>query len=193
MIETVILGITSFIGTNIDDILLNTLFFSEAKTKADHRNIVIGKYIGIGVLILFSVLGACGLQFLPQHYIGYLGLLPIALGIKEITAAIKAQKANKATDTTEKSSNKMLNAALITMANGADNIGVYVPLFAGFAVWQTVFTVLLFLVLIAVWCFLGKVLANLPVLRNFLAKYKTIIVPAVYIVLGIYLLMKNFL
>ena len=196
MIETFILSITSFVGTNIDDIFINTLFFAEAKTKADNRNIVIGKYLGIGALILLSVLGAFGLQFLPQQYIGYLGLVPIGLGIKEIIVAIKSRKADKAEEadgTVRKSANKVLNTALITMANGADNIGVYVPLFSGFAVWQTVMTVFVFSILIAAWCFLGKCLARLPVLNNILTRYKTIIVPVVYIALGIYILLKNFL
>ena len=196
MVETFILSITSFIGTNIDDIFINTLFFTEAKTKADNRNIVIGKYLGIGALILLSVLGAFGLQFLPQQYIGYLGLVPIGLGIKEIIVTIKSRKADKAAESEEtapKSANKVLNTALITMANGADNIGVYIPLFAGFAVWQILLTIGVFLILIAVWCLLGKLLANLPVVKNIIEKYKTVILPIVYIALGVYILLKNLL
>ena len=194
MVETFILSITAFVGTNIDDIFINTLFFTEARTKTDNRNIVIGKYLGIGVLILLSVLGAFGLQFLPQQYIGYLGLVPIGLGIKEAIAALKSRKAGKteeADETTQKSADKVLNTALITMANGADNIGVYIPLFAGFAVWQTLLAIGVFLLLIAVWCLLGKLLATLPVVKNVIKRYQTGIVPIVYIALGVYILLKN--
>lgn len=193
MIETLILSITSFVGTNIDDMFINTLFFSEAETKSDNKSIVCGKYLGIGILIILSILGAFGLQFLPQHYIGYLGLVPICLGIKEIIVNIKSKGEDETDDNARKSTNKVINTALITMANGADNIGVYIPLFAGFTAWQITLTVCVFLVLIAVWCFLGKALADLPVLRNLLMKYKAVIVPVVYIVLGIYILMKNFM
>lgn len=193
MIETLILSITSFIGTNIDDMFINTLFFSEAETKADSKSIVFGKYLGIGFLIILSILGAFGLQFLPQHYIGYLGLVPICLGIKEIIVNIKSKGDDEADDNVRKSTNKVINTAIITMANGADNIGVYIPLFAGFTVWQITLTVCIFLFLIAVWCFIGKTLADLPVLKNFLTKYKGVIVPVVYIALGVYILMKNFM
>ena len=193
MIETLILSITSFIGTNIDDMFINTLFFSEAKSKADRKSIICGKYLGIGTLIILSILGAYGLQILPQHYIGYLGLVPICLGIKEIIINIKSKGNDEADDNARKSTNKVINTALITMANGADNIGVYIPIFAGFVVWQITLTVCVFLVLIAVWCFLGKAFADLPVLRNLLTKYKTVIVPVVYIALGLYILMKNFM
>lgn len=193
MIETLLLSITSFIGTNIDDMFINTLFFSEAETKADGKSIICGKYLGIGTLIILSILGAFGLQFLPQHYIGYLGFVPICLGIKEIIANIKSNSGDESDDNGRKSTNKVINTALITTANGADNIGIYIPLFAGFAMWQITLTVCVFLVLIAVWCFLGKALADLPVLRNFLTKYKAVIVPVVYIALGVYILMKNFM
>ena len=191
MVETFLLSITSFVGTNIDDIFINTLFFAGARTKADRRNIVIGKYLGIGGLILLSILGAFGLQFLPQQYIGCFGLVPMGLGIREMIAAFKSGKTEAADKTAKKSANKVLNTALITMANGADNIGVYIPLFAGFAVWQMLFATGVFLVLIAVWCLLGKLLANLPIVKNVIETYKAVIVPLVYIALGVYILLKN--
>ena len=37
----------------------------------------------------------------------------------------------------------------------------------------------------------GKLLANLPVVKNVIEKYKTVIVPMVYIALGVYILLKN--
>lgn len=191
MIETLVLSIASFVGTNIDDIFINTLFFSEAKTKADDKGIVCGKYLGIGTLIILSILGAFGLQFLPQHYIGYLGLVPICLGIKEVISIIKSKGNDEEDPNKNKSTNKIMNTALITMASGADNIGVYVPLFAGFSPWQIMMAVGVFMVLIAVWCLLGKMLADLPALKKLLTKYKTVIVPIVYIGLGVYILMKN--
>lgn len=191
MIEIILLSITAFAGTNIDDIFLNTLFFTEAKTKSDERNIVIGKYIGIGTLVILSILGAFGLQFLPPQYIGWLGNVPIAMGIKEIIDTLRMKQTDETAGTVPKSSNKIWNTALITMASGADNIGVYVPLFAGFAVWQILLAVCVFLILIAVWCQLGRILANLPVVKNSLEKYKTVVVPVVYIALGVYILLKN--
>ena len=144
-------------------------------------------------MVFLSILGAFGLQFLPQHYLGYLGLVPICLGIKEIMINMKSKGNEEENDTARKSTNKIINTALITIANGADNIGVYIPLFAGFMAWQIAMAVCVFLVLIAVWCFLGKALADLPVLRIALTRYKAVIVPVVYIVLGIYILLKNFL
>lgn len=191
MLETVIATIMSFVGTNIDDIFINTIFFTQAETKRDIRSVVVGKYLGIGGLVLLSLIGAFGLQFIPQQYIGFLGLVPIVLGIKEWISYLKSKKAPDKQDNgqnTDASKGMLLNVVLITMANGADNIGVYIPLFTGYTLIQMAVVVVIFTVMIALWCLLSKKLSNLPVLRIFLIKYKHILVPIVFIALGIYII-----
>ena len=192
MIKTLLLGVTSFAGTNIDDLFINTLLFAGAKNKADQRSILLGKYLGIGILVLLSILGASGLRLLAPQYIGMLGLVPLALGTKEIISALRSKDIDADSKPDAKSSNLLLNTALITVANGADNLGIYIPLFASFAPWQTALTLLVFSVLIWVWCYLGKRLASLPALKDALARYKQTLVPIVYIALGVYILAKNF-
>lgn len=188
MIETLILSISAFVGTNIDDMLIDTLLFAGTKSKAEVRNVVIGKYIGMAVLVSVSILAVCGIQFLPQQYIRHLGLVPIALGIREVVGHLR-RKGDEDGKTEHRGGNLLLNTALITVANGADNIGVYVPLFAKIKAWQMIVVIGVFLCMVAVWCFFGKKLSDLPVLKNWLGKYRRLIVPIVYITLGLYLLL----
>ena len=190
MIETLILSITAFVGTNIDDIFINAFLFAEAKQTADIRHIAIGKYLGIGFLVAVSLLGALGLQLFPKQFIGWFGLIPIALGTKEIFCNIVSKdRANKGNSICV---NFLFHAMLITAANGADNIGIYIPLFANFSKWQIAAAVSIFGVLTAVWCYLGKKLSDLPAFKKILLKYKNALIPAIYIALGIYILLKNF-
>lgn len=191
MIETIISTIASFVGTNIDDIFINTLFFAEADTREKERSVILGIYFGIGALVVVSMLGAAGLQFLPQRYIGYLGLIPIGLGIREWLAWQKQKGADEEEEPDRRAVGLVINVMLVTMANGADNVGVYLPLFAGFAGWQMAVTAAVFAVMIGLWCVLGKKLSDLPFLRGILMKYKQVIVPVVYIALGAYILLKN--
>lgn len=194
MLEIVIAAIISFIGTNIDDIFINTLFFAQADTQHKIRSVIIGKYFGMGTLVLLSLLGAYGLQFVPQQYIGLLGLIPIVLGVRELIKAQRAKRVSakeKLENQSEPSRGMALNVALVTMANGADNIGVYIPLFASYSVVQMLAVVAIFALMIALWCVLGKKLADMPLLRSFLLKYKHIIVPAVFIFLGIYIFARS--
>lgn len=189
MLETVISCIAAFVGTNIDDMFINTFFFVEADTKAKTYSIVLGKYLGIGALVLLSVLGAFGLQVLPERYIGFLGLIPIGMGIRE---GVRFWRNKEETENEEeqRASGLVWNVMLVTMANGADNIGVYIPLFAGFEGGQLFVGLGIFAVMTALWCVLGKKMADLPVINQFLKKYKNVLVPMVYIALGVYIIFK---
>ncbi|HET7643201.1 MAG TPA: hypothetical protein VFK40_06820 [Nitrososphaeraceae archaeon] len=50
-----ILGISAFVSTNIDDIFLLIVFFSNS-LKFPSYQVVIGQYIGIGILVAISIM-----------------------------------------------------------------------------------------------------------------------------------------
>lgn len=187
-VETLIVAIGAFIGTNIDDIFMDTLLFSGTKTKSETYSVVVGKYVGVAVLTAVSLLAAWGLRLIPQQYIRYLSLVPILLGVKALIDGMRKDEGDD--EETSKSANLLLNAVLITVANGADNIGVYISLFAGISRWEMVKVVGVFAVMVAVWCILAKKLSELPPLRRFIERYKNIIIPIVYVSLGIYILFQ---
>ena len=81
-----------------------------------------------------------------------------------------------------------VNTALITLASGADNIGVYVPLLAGFTFGQMMFCTVIFFVMTGLFCILGKKLADMPVFRTIMEKYRQILTPVIYIILGLYII-----
>jgi len=193
--ESVILMITSFIGTNIDDIFIDTLFFAQADGRKKQWAIVIGKYIGIGLLMFAGWLGAYALHAVPQKYISALGIVPIALGIKEWMSGRRNMSGSGNEDDEESlaelqdvSQGLILSVVLITIANGADNLGVYIPLFASYSGIQMAVCVVVFALMIGVWCMFSKRLADLPGLREFLLKYKSVIVPVVFVALGVYII-----
>ena len=192
MFEAFITSVVSFVGTNIDDIFINTLLYSEANSRSQRRSIVIGKYAGIGLLVAISILGVFGLSFVSDEYIGLLGVVPIALGVKELISYAR-DKNGKDSELKRKTSSFLLRVVFITVANGADNIGVYIPLFAGYEFWQLLIAVAVFTLMIALWCFLSRRLADWYILKNVLSGYRHFIVPSVYIVLGAYILAKGFL
>lgn len=188
MSKIIILSITSFIATNMDDMVINAFFFSSVNSEKDIRRIVFGKYIGTGILILLSMAAAFGLGFVTGKYVSYLGLIPIALGIAEIIRNRKCADGygEKAKD---KGSGKLvLTVAAVTIANGADNMGVYIPLFAGFSLYEYSVFLCVFALLTAFWCFMGYKAAKIPAFKDAMRKYKRVIVPAVYILLGLYIL-----
>lgn len=84
-----------------------------------------------------------------------------------------------------------LSVAFITFANGGDNIGIYVPYFSTLNISELVVTVIIFLLMVAVWCFLGYRLAAFRHVSEVLEKYGRWIIPIVFIGLGLYIMIEN--
>ena len=191
VIETILTSVASFAATNMDDIFIDTILFAQAEKKRDVLAIVMGKYVGIGLLVLVSLLGACFLKAVPQAYIRLLGLIPIFLGIKQWIDTHKDDDGSETVTSGCHEWGMTKSVALITIANGADNIGVYTPLFASFSAGQMMILCAMFAFMIALWCVLAKRIADLPILNRFLIRYKHVLVPMVLVLLGVYILVQK--
>ncbi|UDY38108.1 cadmium resistance transporter [Dermatobacter hominis] len=183
-------AIAMFAVTNIDDIVLLALFFGRAAgDPALERHIVIGQYAGFAAIIAVSVVGAFGLQFLPDDAIAYLGLVPIALGIR---AAVQTWSARG--DADDVAAPPALGAgaiAGITFANGGDNIGIYVPVFTAAGVGGMGVYVAVFLVLVAAWLVAGRWLAARPSIARALSRWGHVLLPVVLVSIGVAILVDG--
>lgn len=191
MLETLLTLVLAFVGTNLDDLFINTLFFAQVESRAGLRAVTAGKYLGMGLLVGAAVLGGYCLQAVPQRFIGLLGVVPVGLGVKEWLAARRNDPDGADPDAVPSPAGGLLwNTALVTVSNGADNLGVYLPLFAGYGAAQLAAAVAVFAVMTGLWCRLGRALADLPGLRGLLLRHKGTLVPLVYLALGGYILLK---
>ncbi|MFD7084217.1 cadmium resistance transporter [Streptomyces sp. NPDC059918] len=184
-----------FAVTNIDDILILALFFAQgAGRPGSTRRIVLGQYLGFAAILAVAVAAAFGATFLPESAVPYLGLLPLALGLKAAWQAWKDHRDGGGDEEGEQAKEGgpgPLEVAAVTFANGGDNIGVYVPVFAtAGAGGMSVFAVV-FLVLVAVWCFAGKFFATRPVVAKALARWGHILLPLVLIAIGLLILIEG--
>ena len=183
---TLIAAAAAFIGTNIDDLFLNMLFFAQTETRRERHAVIAGKYLGIGFLLLVSCLGAGLLASFTAEHGRWLGLVPAAMGV---CACVNGRGKEEQTGETGPSKGLALSMALVTVANGGDNLGVYIPLFAGYSFAQLTAVWIVFAVMTALWCAAGLKLAEMPVLRGLLLKYKHTLVPVVLIGIGLYILL----
>ena len=81
--------------------------------------------------------------------------------------------------------------AAITFANGGDNIGVYVPVFATTDAGGLITYCMVFLVLVAAWCALGRFFATRPVVARVLARWGHVLLPIVLIGIGMVILVEG--
>ena len=186
MAQVIITSVLAFVATNIDDIVVLMLLFSAAGAGKIYK-IILGQYLGIGILTLISLLGAMGLGLLPGWCLRLLGVVPFALGLRAWRCRTTDRDSNEDTKTVEASA--VFGTAMVTVANGADNLGVYLPLFAGYHAAQSLLVVLVFAGMTGVWCFFGKCLADLPVVQRVLKQYRGVLIPWVLMLLGLYILL----
>ena len=180
MFEHVTLGAVAFAVTDIDDLVLLVLWFSQPGRRV--ASIVIGQYLGIGALVVVSAVAALLSLVMPLPWLAWTGLLPIGLGIRLLLTGETDQAEGAAAAATSP-----MAVAGITIANGGDNLGVYVPLFASQPDAAGTY-VLIFAVGTAVWCGLGYALVSHPIAANTLQRWGDRILPWALIAIGIHIL-----
>lgn len=185
-------SVAAFISTNLDDIFMLTLFFAQAKGRKGALKVVAGQYIGMGCLAALSILGALGTQLVPQRYVGLLGFVPLCLGIKAwMDYRSQGNKSRQEEETSETPGIGSISVALVTMANGGDNIGVYIPVFSGYSAGELAEALAVFAMMTALWCRLGYSLGNHPGIKEKIERYRHILVPLILSALGVIILAKS--
>jgi cadmium resistance protein CadD (predicted permease) len=82
VLEAVVTGGLSLAATNIDDIFVLMLFFSQTATRFHGWHVVVGQYLGFPALVALSVLGSLGVLVVPQEWSGLMGVVPIFLVVR---------------------------------------------------------------------------------------------------------------
>lgn len=183
MLKAAVTAAAAFAATNIDDLFVLMLLFGQAGRGAERRKIVAGQYLGVGLLTAISLAGAFGVGLFPAGILRLLGLVPIALGVR---AWLKRDDG----EITENSTLSVLGVAGLTVANGGDNIGVYLPLLAQMDGGEKAVTLVIFAFLCGLWCAVGARLAELPAVARVIARHKGWLVPLVLILLGTSILLS---
>jgi cadmium resistance protein CadD (predicted permease) len=186
---TVAAAVGVFAGTNVDDLIVLTVLFlsSRAGGRPKAWQIVAGQYAGIGVLVALSAAAALGLVLVPDDWVGLLGLVPIGLGVRGLVAAIRdgGEQAAPVVAT------GLIAVAGVTVANGADNIAVYTPLFRTLGLAGSLVTVAVFAVLVGVWCAGAAWLGSHRRVVGIVERSGHWLVPAVFITIGVIIVAES--
>ena len=194
IVSSILQAIGLFIATNIDDIVILSLFFGRGQGQpATTRRILAGQYLGFLGILGAAVAAAFGAQvLLPEAILPYFGLIPLGLGL---WAAWQAWR-NRGEDDDDEAQleGKRVSVwavAAVTFANGGDNIGVYVPVFVSVSWGAVLAYCIVFLVLVAVLVFLAKWISSRKPIAEALERWEHILFPAVLIGLGLVILVSG--
>lgn len=175
-----------FAATNIDDIVVLTVLFVAARAAGRPRpwHIVAGQYLGIGALVAAAVVVAAGLLVVPDPWTGLLGLLPIGLGVRALFAHADSDQPPTVVG-------GLLGVAGVTIANGSDNIAVYVPVFRSLDPATGLVWLLVFAALVALWCATAALLGGHPRVVRLVGRAGHWLVPTVFIGIGVVILVSS--
>lgn len=194
LIPSILQAIGLFMATNIDDIIVLSLFFARgAGQRGTTARILAGQYLGFGGILATAVLVALGAGvFLPPQAIPYFGLIPLFLGLWAAWRAWRAADDDDDDDAKVAGKNVgVLTVAAVTFANGGDNIGVYVPVFLSVEPTAVVAYCIAFLALVAVLVVLAKFIATRRPIAEVLERWEHILFPLVLIGLGVFILVEG--
>ncbi|MEH0934999.1 cadmium resistance transporter [Micromonospora psammae] len=174
-----------FAATNLDDIVVLTVLFVAARSTGRPRpwQIVAGQYLGIGALVAAGVVVAAGLLVVPDPWTGLLGLLPIALGVRALLSPTDDGPPAVVAST--------LGVAGVTVANGADNIAVYVPVFRSLDPATGLVFLLVFAALVGLWCGTAARLGGHPRVVRLVDRAGHRLVPLIFVGIGLVILVGS--
>jgi cadmium resistance protein CadD (predicted permease) len=199
VITTILTGITAFTATNIDDILILMLFFAQVNSTRLYRSILVGQYLGFSVLLLASLPGFFSRYLISPDWVKGLGLIPIVIGLYELfksdsnnSSLLEGNQLSQNPSTLSRYLSPLtVTVAGITIANGSDNIGVYLPLFAR-SEWQDLFLLLgLFLLMVGLWYYLALKLSHSTFVNQVLADSDYPLSSCVLVALGVFIIHEN--
>lgn len=187
MLEIVGLALAAFASTNIDNLLLLTVLQGQAHQS---RLAVFCGYVG--VIVAFVVVGLIATRLadeLPVDRIGYLGLVPITLGVYRLIALRRSAGDGGAVAQTQALG--VGAVAALTLANGGDTIAILLPLFAETD--DTLIGVLAATIVGAavLWFGISRAIAKQAWVQRTLLRVERWLVPVLLIVVGFYVLLNT--
>lgn len=193
--QTVISAIGVYISTSIDYLIVLIILFAQLSQNKQKWHIYAGQYLGTGLLVGVSLVAAYVVNFVPEAWmVGLLGLIPIYLGIRfAIVGEGEEEEEEETIERLEQSKANQLfwTVTLLTIASGGDNLGIYIPYFASLDWAQTLVALLVFAIGVIIFCKLSQMLSSIPLISETIEKYTRIIVPLVFIPLGLYIMYES--
>lgn len=218
LVSAVTVGAATAMATTFDDNLYLAMFFSRTNHRFRPLHIVVGEYLGFSLLIGISLSGFLIGRVVDSAWLGLLGLLPISIGVNTLLARQSSRESSstgpmshsgrdRGRDLTHSCPGEPRSRPLtlwralvdrrtyqvtaVSVANGGNNIAIYIPLFASCSLPRLGVILLVCYAAIGLWCFNSWCLIRQPQTAVLMSRTIARIVPFVLIALGLSILMRN--
>ena len=186
MTALIALAVGLFVTTDLDDLFVLVAFFSDARFRP--RQIAAGQLAGLAALYAASVVFSLLSLVVAPAWIGFLGLLPIAIGLHAIAQLLRGDDSDDGDAAPDANSAggraNVLVVAATTIANGGDNLGIYTPVFATRSGTEIAVIGVVFAAMTMVWVGAAFWLTRHPTIGPPIRRHGRRVVPFVLVALG---------
>ncbi|PWG00409.1 cadmium resistance transporter [Levilactobacillus bambusae] len=196
MLTNLIPATFAFLATDMDDLFLLVTFLMVAanetgvKQQRDLIKVFAGQILAFAVILLVSDLGSLGIRLLPTRFIAGLGAIPLFMGCQIFWSEHRAKREHQ---------KQVINQHVVSvgfvfitiLADGGDNLGVYIPYFSLLNNTRLIETNLYLLLLICIWCGIGLALTHVKSFETFFHRHGENLTGVILIVLGLILIYKG--
>jgi len=177
-----------FASTNIDDLVVLSVLFAAPGLRP--ASVVAGQLVGVGALVAVSAAAGMAAVAVPPGWTSLLGAVPLGIGVVKLVGSFRSRPGDDGDDDERAPAGggaAILLVSGITIANGGDNLSVYIPIFAADRSVIPIY-VAVFACMTGLWCGAGYALVRHRAFGARLRRHGHAVVPVVLIVLGAYIL-----
>jgi cadmium resistance protein CadD (predicted permease) len=186
LFDTAILALVAFVATNVDDLVSLSAQMAVADRRR-HRRIAEGQMAATLLIIGLCALVGSGLASVPHRLLGFLGFIPIGLGIRSGVLLIRQNR----DDRTVPAAAGFVTALLVTLALSADNVAVYLPILATDGLSNGIVAVVVWVLadvgLLAASGWIGRH----PNIRKPIERIGPVALPAVFVMIGVVVIIRS--
>ncbi len=123
MVPLLAVSVATYAGTAMDNLLMLTVLRA---TGVQPRAIATGFLVGNAIVLAICAAGTGLALLLPPHYLGYLGIVPVGLGVAGLVSALRPQTGQS----TSQGRSDTGGIATLQIASSFDTVAAFLPLFA---------------------------------------------------------------
>lgn len=177
---------TSFAATNVDNLALLVSWLLAGRNRSG--TVLVGHLLGMLTILVLTMAFGLGAHLFPLEYVGYLGVVPIMLGLKGLYELFRRHGETHSASGTANRHVTPLSIAATQVANGVDTILIFGPLLADSELGVDLIMIGGFVVMTFFWFGLARLLERHAVRLTLLERWGHWVAPIVLILVGLYIL-----
>jgi cadmium resistance protein CadD (predicted permease) len=185
------LVVTGFIASNLDNLLL--LVVLQGANTGRRQAVLAGYFVSCVVVIFAAMLGVAIGSALGAGLVGYLGLVPLLLGIRLLYLNWRTSPVVALEESGEMKAGQSiwLSTFVLMLSNSGDSIALFLPLLAESSHSSLVVIVIAYLLMILLWSGFSCLISARQELARHIESRAEKIVPWIMILMGVYVLMDS--